>query len=727
MLRKVVTILMLMSVVLCFGKDFKNVKETRVISKSENKVVFERDGMIHRMSFKKSVNALGKTVSEGVLDTIVRFTPPRNASYYHDGMAGHQNNGSLGGLKDTVIKRFRLIAPGFIKKVMMQNKHEGTAELQFWGPSIYSADGWRYSQFPETQDESSGVIIPGAHPYLPYSAQLFCDAQDPDDQFNDLGEWIPQWNVFDMDELYGDLNPFLSGDSMELWVGYVTDGISGPTIFQDDESMEEQKNITWDGNTYSWSTLKIIDASPGAYYYFASTNEDDSKNVISHIMQIIVEYPAVPPFIENVTELSNMYTKTATVKADIFDKDSESFTAQIQYKVGSNGEKQFLDMAATGNGDEYVGTLTGEVGDTIFYVVKADDGELSQFSSTNYKSYTIKEKPEGKDILVIREGKTKNDSLYNEVLDVEKTLYWIMEDEGGLHKSVVSVGYDVIFVTGFGTTVVPIFDEEDNYGFSEHLENGGTLVLCDPDWAYANELVSDLYVTLEPGDFAYDYFGIDTLINDPADDKNESIADDQFDGISGNPISGDFTGGVTYGPLIYNILGKTNWGDFAYPNDSETSMTFFTGSNNKYPAAVGNATGKFRTLYCGFWPEVIATEQFNEFKTLISNVLNSYTFVDKEISNVATEFSLSQNFPNPFNPTTNIEFSIPEKSFVSLKIYDMNGKLVRRLSNGTKNQGRYLATWDAKNEFGFKVASGVYFYKLQTSNNVVTKKMLLMK
>ena len=91
------------------------------------------------------------------------------------------------------------------------------------------------------------------------------------------------------------------------------------------------------------------------------------------------------------------------------------------------------------------------------------------------------------------------------------------------------------------------------------------------------------------------------------------------------------------------------------------------------------------------------------------------------------KFSLSQNFPNPFNPTTNIEFSIPEKSFVSLKIYDMNGKLVRRLSNGTKNQGRYLATWDAKNEFGFKVASGVYFYKLQTSNNVVTKKMLLMK
>ena len=727
MSKKVVTILMVLAISLCFGKDFQNVRDIKVISRSENHVVIESDGLIHQMQkvTKTSNNALEKTTTTSVLDTILRFTPPRDASYYDDMMADYHYNGCLGGMKDTVIKRFTLIAPGYIKKVMMQNKHAGTAELQFWGPCFYHTDDSRWVNLPESGYTSGEVNIPGASPFLQYSATLECEAHVPTEQFNDAGQWIPQWNVFDMDVLYPGMNPLLTGDSTELWVGYVTDGVSGPSIWQD---YEYTQDAGWWWDRYSFSTLKSVDPSPANYYNVGSDNDAGDRNGINHMIQIVVEYTAVPPFIENAVELSNMYSTEATVYADVFDLDSDVFTAKIQYKIGSNGDKQYIDMTATGNGDEYAGTISASVGDTVYYVVKAEDSDgLYQFSTENYQNYIIKEKPSGKNILVIREGGTKNDSLYYEVLGDENTVYWIMDDEGGLHESVVNAGFDVIFMTGFGTTVVPIFTEKDKYGIGEYLDNNGDLILCDPDWAFENTLSTALYVVdLKPGDFAYDYFGIDSLVNDPNDGSN-STADINFVGTTGDIISSDFADGTTYGPLMYSILGKTNWGDFAYPNSATTSSTIFTGSDNSISAGVLNNTDTYMTLYCGFWPEVVASEQFSEFETFVNNVLHNTTAIEEVNNSIVTEFSLNQNYPNPFNPTTNIAYSIPVTGQMSLKIYDISGKLVKTLHNDVKSQGRYTAIWDARNDFGYKVASGVYFYKLQTADKVMTKKMLLMK
>jgi hypothetical protein len=444
-------------------------------------------------------------------------------------------------------------------------------------------------------------------------------------------------------------------------------------------------------------------------------------------MQIVVEYEAVPPFIENATVLSNMYATEAVVTADVFDLDSESFTAQVQYKIGTNGESTDIDMQATGNGDEYTATISASVGDTVYYVIKANDGELENYESNSYYEYVIKPTPQGKDILVIRQGSYNVDSLYYEVLGDTKTEYWIMNEENGLHKSVVNAGFDVVIVAGYGTTIVPVFDEDDEYGFGDLLDSGKDLVLADPDWAFANpEATSLVYVSLAEGDFAYDYFGIDTLINDP-NDGAASLADDEFVGVEGHAITGDFTGGITYGPLVYSILGGSNWGDFAYPNDEASSMTIFTGANNDYSSAVMNKTANYTAIYFGFWPEVVATDQASEFETLLNNILDNTTAVDDGVENVAAEFALKQNYPNPFNPTTQIEYSIPAKSLVSLKIYDINGNLIRTLYNSAQAQGRYNVTWDATNDFGAHVASGVYFYKLQTETRVMTRKMLLMK
>jgi hypothetical protein len=91
------------------------------------------------------------------------------------------------------------------------------------------------------------------------------------------------------------------------------------------------------------------------------------------------------------------------------------------------------------------------------------------------------------------------------------------------------------------------------------------------------------------------------------------------------------------------------------------------------------------------------------------------------------KFTLEQNYPNPFNPSTNISFSLPTKSNVKLRIYSIIGCEIRVLANSEFESGNYTITWDGRNNFGNKVASGIYFYKLESDFGTVTRKMNLIK
>ncbi|MCK4236818.1 MAG: T9SS type A sorting domain-containing protein, partial [Candidatus Krumholzibacteria bacterium] len=89
--------------------------------------------------------------------------------------------------------------------------------------------------------------------------------------------------------------------------------------------------------------------------------------------------------------------------------------------------------------------------------------------------------------------------------------------------------------------------------------------------------------------------------------------------------------------------------------------------------------------------------------------------------------ALEQNFPNPFNPSTQIVFSIRETADVSLRIYNASGRLVRVLVEGKWEVGRHRVVWDGKDDSGRAVASGVYFYRLTAGAFTKTKKMVLLR
>jgi hypothetical protein len=100
---------------------------------------------------------------------------------------------------------------------------------------------------------------------------------------------------------------------------------------------------------------------------------------------------------------------------------------------------------------------------------------------------------------------------------------------------------------------------------------------------------------------------------------------------------------------------------------------------------------------------------------------------ENETSTIPSDYVLEQNFPNPFNPETRINYSIPEAGYTKLSIYDINGLLVNTLQEGNQPAGRYTVVWNGKNNLGNKVGSGVYFYRLQSNDFVQVKKMILLK
>lgn len=91
-------------------------------------------------------------------------------------------------------------------------------------------------------------------------------------------------------------------------------------------------------------------------------------------------------------------------------------------------------------------------------------------------------------------------------------------------------------------------------------------------------------------------------------------------------------------------------------------------------------------------------------------------------ANAPLEFKLNQNFPNPFNPATQIEFSLPIRQRVVLKIFDVMGRQVRVLLDEVREAGRHNIAFDATT-----LASGVYFYQLRAGDYVARQKMLLIR
>ncbi len=159
------------------------------------------------------------------------------------------------------------------------------------------------------------------------------------------------------------------------------------------------------------------------------------------------------------------------------------------------------------------------------------------------------------------------------------------------------------------------------------------------------------------------------------------------------------------------------------PGIKQTTFSYGVSINEKTPHFSGTPTET------GEWPIILYVyedglgDQDLYVKKKVTFKVNIPTDILDE-NHLSTEFKLMQNFPNPFNPETKINYQIPEASHVKIKVYDLIGREIATVVDEFKQPGLYSSEFGIRNK---QLSSGVYFYHLQAGNYSSTKKMILAK
>ena len=140
---------------------------------------------------------------------------------------------------------------------------------------------------------------------------------------------------------------------------------------------------------------------------------------------------------------------------------------------------------------------------------------------------------------------------------------------------------------------------------------------------------------------------------------------------------------------------------------------------------VGNYTGTLEIWRANLTGD--ADQVLDETVSLSVVIEEGPTGVKATSVTIPSEFKLNQNYPNPFNPTTTISFDIATHGLVDLSVYNLLGEKIVTLSNAVLQPGSYQAIWNGQNWFGELMPSGVYFYRMSTSQTTLTQKMVFLK
>lgn len=118
---------------------------------------------------------------------------------------------------------------------------------------------------------------------------------------------------------------------------------------------------------------------------------------------------------------------------------------------------------------------------------------------------------------------------------------------------------------------------------------------------------------------------------------------------------------------------------------------------------------------------------YSLYEIEVYKLIKPVSVEDEKKSELPINFKLNNNYPNPFNPSTTIEYELPKEGIVKIEVYNSLGQLVKVLSDSFQNAGTHSVKWNGKDNYGSSVASGIYFYRMNTEGFTLVKKMILLK
>ncbi|MBT7577454.1 MAG: T9SS type A sorting domain-containing protein [Candidatus Marinimicrobia bacterium] len=504
-----------------------------------------------------------------------------------------------GAAEDTFAVVFTPAAPAVVTEVYMQ----------WFTPGNVNAFGADYSAEAFAASPTGEVSVIGTDTVSYSPLGEFRTTITPNSVDAYVADWSYQLDIG---------GTFVVGDSTDLSsvppfvIAFVKGG----------EEIDPLANLTG-GESYTWFGGPWNDNAWGDY-----------NPIVDLMMMVKVTYPwGAPIAVNTLVQANNSYNTTGpfTIDADLFDDvqdgtaidgtDDIVFHWMVNDGVETTGGLTASDILPDGNGwysYDISGTFTP--GDEIeYWITTVDNDGLA--SESVHLSFEITEpgNPDA-DLLIVYDGSDDNQQanvLYESLAEDLGIVfeYWNVSDEQGIDASVINAGWSNIVVYGWGTSVVPAVAGEDDPGFAAFLDAGGSLILADQDWYFGHGLPAE--ITFAAGDFAYDYFGIGSGTNDPADDDNVSIADTAFYGIGGTAMDMEFAAA----PMVINhtVYGTTNWGDPVIP---AAAAILFAGANDGLSYGVAYDEGTFKTAYFGFMPDAavdtaadgsLTSDQFDMF------------------------------------------------------------------------------------------------------------------
>ena len=328
---------------------------------------------------------------------------------------------------------------------------------------------------------------------------------------------------------------------------------------------------------------------------------------------------------------------------------------------------------------------------------------------------------------------------------MQDTSFIVIASDGELNDT-LTVILTVIFVNDppiISTIPDTSFDEDEQLKFAisyfydfvydpDNADSSLTWSFSDTDYVYVT--MNEDSITLSS---QIDWFGKDTLFAKVSDGE---FSDEASFVITVRPVNDPpyFTELMPDSILFYsNVRDTLLLAELAFDIDNPDSTLNWSYIRSNFILCHINDTMKTAI----FWVEEnlsgqdtvvlsVSDGEFTVYDSLIV-IVSPVTGIEYLMSQLPKEYSLKQNYPNPFNPVTNILYGIPKQSHVNIKIYDLIGREVVTLVNQDQQAKHYNILWDAKDNYGNNVSSGMYLYRIVASSDdkvfTKTRKLLLLR
>ncbi len=491
--------------------------------------------------------------------------------------------------------------------------------------------------------------------------------------------------------------------------------------------------------------------------------------------QLAVELLMTPPAIDNVTVLhTTVSTESRPVTAQISHNFPEGggpvASATIHYQLDSLTAPVHDVPMELANGDSSYELWEGEIpgqspGTGVYWYLTASEEDGATNKSESFW-YFIFEPTPGNDLIFLNQ-KDKSNALYCHLpCLVGFYFYWgtpifdVWFPRHGPLTDELLMNYDVLIELTGGDG--PIYNNDDEVG---NWWNGDKIyIVAGDEWlgkrsGYTDGPTEDGSVAKNILGIAYEYNDINYTAN--GDQSSISRLTPVIDGVASSLV------GFLSDSLLLNYdpdyeTGGANWIDGVEAVEGYTvDMTAYSlvldsaaqigppeGSEEYNVMIHGQAGNGGKSAFMAFDPIALNTvpSYYWVGASYYWNVLAGHTACPtdasplvsvyealKEIVSVEddfeqpTAFSLRGNYPNPFNPVTNIQYVLHTDMHVEIRIYDVLGRGVKTLLNAQQTAGEQIVQWDSRNDLGIPVAAGVYLYQIQAGEFVQTKKMVLLK